>query len=291
MWGLSDPNVYWGAVMRLYDRENLAGAYALAVKLGEGAAGRGLSVFRLIEAEYEAQRRGVIRSLTHWLSLQYIDDEVGDQIEAMSTALRSLAEAEANRFGWTETVPVQVTLLSQDSDAWWATSRFGYCTEKVPFYKIGIPFHALSSPARFAEVFRHEFAHVISLSLSKGRIAPWLGEGFSVYASGEDLLRAIQVFRSNPRQWLSPKPLNLRFGPGLDLADPAKWLAYQQSGIIAHYLVGLRDERTLVALLRDHADESFWNNARLLLGGSRTDAALRRTYGKSEEEIFRVAGP
>jgi len=291
MWGLSDSNVYWGAVMRLYDQDNLEGAYQLALKLGEGAGGQGLSVFRLLEAEYEAQRRGMIRQVTDWLSVQYIDAEVGENIDAMLTFLRSLAEQEAARFNWADMAPVRVTLLSQESDAWWATARYGYCTQKVPFYKIGIPFHVLENPHRFAMVFRHEFAHVISLSLSKSRIAPWLGEGFSVYAAGEDLSRAIAVFRANPKEWLQPRPLNIRFGPGLDLASPAKWLAYQQGAIIVHYLVGLKNERSLVSLLKDHADESFWRNAVLMFGGSRTDQALREVYGKSEEEVFAVAYP
>ena len=291
MWGLSDSNVYWGAVMRLYDQENLSGAYELALKLGEGTGGRGLSVFRLIEAEYEAQRRGMIRQLNDWLSLQYIDDEVGTNVDGFISVLRALAEEQKTRFGWNETTAVRVTLLSHDSDAWWATARYGYCTQKAPFFKIGIPFHALASPQRFGDVFRHEFAHVISLSLSKSRIPHWLGEGFSVYASGEDIAYAVARFRQNPSEWLSAKNLDLRFGPGLDLADPAKWLAYQQSGIIAHYLVGLRDERTLVSLLREHGDESFGRNLLVLFGSSRTDGALKRVYGKGELEIFQLARP
>lgn len=291
MWGLSDASTYWGAVLKLYDQEKLDGAYQLAKQLGEGSAGKGLSVFRLIESEYEASRRGHIRELSPWLTLQYIPEEIGGDIDAICAALRQLAAEEQSRFGWTEALPVRVTILSRNEDAWWATSRFGYCTEKVPFFKICIPSHAVRDPRRFVQVFRHEFGHVISLSITKGRLASWLGEGFSVYAAGEYSQHALNVFLRNPPAWLEPRTLDLRFGPGLDLADPAKWLAYQQGGIIVHYLVGLKGEAALMAMLRDHADESFWRNAALLFGGSRTDSALRKIYGKTEEELFELSRP
>jgi len=287
MWGLAEDIPYWQAVSRLYDMDNVVGAYELAVELGAGRNARGLSMFRLVDAERDVRVRGTRHEVTDWFGVEYIPSEQGERIQALAQVALKKAGQERDRFCWQGKEKVLLALLAQEMDASWATARFGYCAQKTEYYKICVPHHATQSEDRFEDVFGHEFAHVMSLSQSKQRLSKWLGEGFSVYVSREFSDRSRQVFLSRPHHWLNPQDLELQFGPGIDLGSADKWLAYQQAGWITLYMAKLKGEKELMVLLDQFADEGFLRNLKLMaLGESRTADAIKQVYRMSQAELF-----
>jgi len=288
MFGITDDAAFWSVVYALYDEDKLDAAQDVLDKLGDGVRGvTYLSLVRLVESEFHTRRTGTRKDLTDWIKIEYIPGEQEPSIEAISHAVVQLLQAERQRFGWQGPDKVLITLLSAEKDAPWATARFGYCAQKADYYKICIPFHATVDPHRFVNVLQHEFAHVISLSQSKGRVSSWMGEGFSVYAAGELLDHSRRYFLAAPKSWLGPEPLERQFRPSLDLGTQEKWLAYQQSAWVVWYMTKLKGEPTLMQVLGEYADESILRNLKLLaLGESKTRDAVQHVYGLGLEELF-----
>jgi hypothetical protein len=291
MFGIADDAAFWNVVLRFYDEDRLEAAQDVLDKLGDGVSGGVyLNLVRLVESELYTRVHGARKALAAWVDLEYLPHELEPSIGAIGQALMQVLDGERRRFAWKGSDRVLVTLMSADKDAPWATARFGYCAQKSDYYKICIPFHAVVDPHRFVSVLSHEFGHVISLSESKGRIATWLGEGFSVYASNDVQDHSRRMFLANPETWLKPEFLESQFRPSIDLGSREKWLAYQQSGWIVHYLAKLRGEPELMHLLTEFADESILRNLKLLaLGQSKTRDAIAHAYGLTLEDLFRKA--
>lgn len=289
MFGMLSDATYWRSVFGLLVKDDVAGAHELAVQLGIGQSATGTSMIRMIEAEWDVRVRGKILTADRSRSIEYLPDEV-PHIEGIIYKLGELESDFRNRFDWHEVVPLRVTLLSENVDAPWATARFGYCAQRDPYYKICIPYHAVRDEQRFGDVFVHEFAHVCSLSTSAARVPNWLGEGFSVHASGEHSETARSHLLRRPDLWLDRHELELRFGPGTELDSPSKWFAYQQSGWIVRFLATLQSEKKLLELFRRFGDESFWLNVKFLVpSADRTADAVQHVYEKHVDEIFAEA--
>ena len=290
MWGLVEDFPYWQVVMKLYNEEKLSAAFELAIKLGAGLRASGVPWFRLVEAENEAEKRGTVRQINENISLQYVEEELGDGIESIIQVILEQTSWVARRFGWDGEELLLISLLPEDVDTSWATDRFGYCVRKEPYFKICIPHHAVVNFERFVQVLRHEYAHVVTLSLSHAKLPQWLGEGFSVVASGELSEESRRVFVMHPQAWLIPRRLETKFGRGVELGSQEKWLAYQQGGWIVQHLSSLKGEHELLQLMAAIGDESFLRNIKLgLQGRSRADQALRDLYGLDESRAFEQA--
>lgn len=289
--GIPDDTANWSVVYTLYEEDKLEAAQDVLNGMGHGmAGGRYLSLVRLVESEVRPRVLGTRISLASDLDLEYMPEEQGHSIESISQKILSVTQGERSRFGWQGRDKVLVTLLSIDNDAPWATGRFGYCTAKADYFKICVPYHATLDTTRFANVLAHEFAHVISMSESKGRISNWLGEGFSVYASQDLNEHSKLLFLHSSKAWLAPEALELQFRPSLDLGTKEKWLAYQQSGWLVRFLVRLKGEAELVRLFAEYADEGILRNLKLLaLGESKTRDAIHHVYGLGLEEFFSKA--
>ena len=112
-----------------------------------------------------------------------------------------------------------------------------------------------SQPANWEAVLWHEFAHVITLQLTRNKMPRWLSEGLSVYE--ERLANPAWGQHLDPRYremilegeltpigklsaaFLSPKtPMHIQF-------------AYYQSSLVAEYLVDQFGWETMLAILRD----------------------------------------
>ena len=281
----------WSVVYTLYEEDKLEAAQEVLNGMGHGmAGGRYLSLVRLVESEVRPRISGTRVSLTSNLDLEYLPEEQGHNIENISHVIVAVTQGERNRFSWKGTDKVLVTLLSINNDAPWATGRFGYCTPKTDYFKICIPHHGTLDAGRFVNVLAHEFAHVISMSESKGRVSNWLGEGFSVYAAQDLNEHSKRLFLDSPKAWLAPEALELQFRPSLDLGTQEKWLAYQQSGWLVRFLVSLKGESKLMHLFAEYADEGILRNLKLLaLGESKTRDAVHHVYGLGLEELFQKA--
>lgn len=286
MFGMLSDATYWRSVFGLLLKDDVAGAHELAMQLGIGQSASGEGILRMIEAEWDVRVRGTVLSADRSRSVEFLPEEA-PHIEGIVYKLGELETEFRNRFYWHDEVPLRITLLSENVDAPWATARYGYCAQREPYYKICIPYHAVADEQRFSDVFVHEFAHVCSLSTSAGRIPNWLGEGFSVHASGEHSESSRSRLIRERNSWLDRQELELRFGPAVELDSSAKWLAYQQAGWITRYLTTLQPERKLLELFRRFGDESFWLNVKFLVPATdRTAEAVHHVYGKNVDEIF-----
>jgi hypothetical protein len=122
-----------------------------------------------------------------------------------------------------------------------------------------------SQPANWEAVLWHEFAHVITLQLTRNKMPRWLSEGLSVYE--ERLANPAWGQHMDPRYremilggeltpvgklsgaFLAPKtPMHIQF-------------AYYQSSLVAEYLVDQFGWDTILAILRDLGDGMTINAA------------------------------
>jgi tetratricopeptide (TPR) repeat protein len=122
-----------------------------------------------------------------------------------------------------------------------------------------------AQPANWEAVLWHEFAHVITLQLTRNKMPRWLSEGISVYE--ERLANPAWGQHMNPRYremilggeltpvgklsgaFLAPKtPMHIQF-------------AYYQSSLVAEYIVDQFGWDTILAILRDLGDGMTINAA------------------------------
>jgi hypothetical protein len=279
---------HWQAALEHYHWDRLEEAYREIFEHGIGEAGSYLRWYRLIEAEAITRRNSRVEQVTPWLTFEYIPDEVGPfRVELVEAMLRAADEV-AVRLGWQHGQKTYLSILAEETDAPWATNPFGYCITKEPYEKICLPSYLIDDTEEFKQAVAHEYAHVISGTLSDNNAPRWLEEAVSVLAERRFDEPARQEFVQGIEPWLDPNELELMIeGSAEEEDEDSVWLAYQQAGWIGRYLVSLADEKKLGVLLREHADESLIRNLKLALTGrDRFDGALRAVYGMSARQLF-----
>jgi hypothetical protein len=179
-----------------------------------------------------------------------------------------------------------VSVLAEETDAPWAVGREGYFIDKYPYDKICLPLRATGDSLH--QVIAHEYAHCITLNLAQGRAPRWLDEAVSVTIEGRIDRRAAHAFATGQIPWLNHLNLGSAF---MNFANPqARWLAYQQAGIIGHYLAHLKGTKTLGDLMRAFSDNSFWTELiDRLKGEPPVEEALRQVYGFGVKKLFKEA--
>ncbi|MBL8842542.1 MAG: tetratricopeptide repeat protein [Planctomycetes bacterium] len=101
----------------------------------------------------------------------------------------------------------------------------------------------------------HELAHVVTLGLSQNKVPRWLTEGISVheehrYAATADREMDLELFHYWKSGEIVPvRELNRIFG------GPKILFGYFQGGLLCDFLVELRGESVLVAMLREFAQD------------------------------------
>lgn len=286
-WGLVDDYAYWQAVFALYDQDNIEGAYVLALQLGAGRSGSNLRGFRNIEAEYGSYMRSEDFEIAPWLTLTYIPNETGD-LHMLVSDIQDAVDQVDKRFKWDNRETVRVQIFAEEYAMEWLSNYSGYCSQKAPYYKICLHNYVTQDPDRLKQIFKHEFAHVISMSLTKARLPNWLGEGFSVLASDEFHPSTRARYLRDQHLWVDALTLDKRI-KSFSLEEDQlfeRWLAYQQSGWIVRYLSTTSGDWKLIECLGQFADESFWRNMKFLVGVDRTADAIKAVYGLDLKELF-----
>lgn len=276
----------WAAVGELYDRDEVVAAHELAESLGTGEFGWNLGFFRSIEAEAATRRESRVVNLAPWLEFEYLPHEVRNY-RALAEATLGTCDLVAARLGWDHGAKTRIAILADEADAPWATNPHGYHSPRVPYDKICLPAYVQDDLGEFRQAVAHEYAHVVTHHLTEGRAPRWLSEAVSVLAERNFDPKAMRALAAG--KWRAPGPLEAAFAGDEEGENPEweVWLAYQQSGWIGRFLVGLGDERRLAELLRAHVGGGTWKRVLGLIGGrSPTDQALRAVYGLSVGELF-----
>ncbi len=289
---MSNPHVqdsaYWEAALDHYHWDRLDAAYEHIQRRGIGEAGSFIRWYRVIEAESVTRQKSRIERINHWLTLEYVADEVLDLREQLARRTLDACDDIARRLGWTHSVETMVSILAEETDAPWATNPYGYCVSKEPYEKICLPCYLIDDADEFVQAISHEYAHVISDNLSDGHAPRWLEEAVSVLAERSFDRETWKAFCEGKIPWHSPDELELLFD--LHSSDEQKekiWHAYQQCGWIGRYLARLSGEGRLADLLRDHCNESVIRNLKLSLSGKdRVDGAVEAIYRMSLGELF-----
>ncbi len=120
----------------------------------------------------------------------------------------------------------------------------------------------------------HELTHVITLQLSKQRVPRWLTEGISVYEEGRaraEWGREMEV--TFARAWRDGKVATIRDLNAAFTSPDTIALAYYEASLLVEYLVRLRGEPALIALLKAYGE------------GLDDDAALQRAFGATTDTL------
>lgn len=308
--GVPDGEQRWTAALQLDRKDKVVEAFDLLRGAGLDQWAHYLKVYRMIEAEAITRTRASVEQAAPWLSLEFIPYEVGQAQHAMRRMIGEACDTVAQRLGAIHEHPTRITIIAEECDVPWATNPYGYCADKDPHAKVCVPVRLLDDPPEFMQTIAHEYAHVISLSLSQGRAPKWLEEAVSVLAEREFDEGCWRDFVEDHADWLTPGELELEFGfvrypdaaaagwsdpmllpegPSVEVADDADamYLAYQQAGFIGRYLLGRGSERSVGEVLRHIGSDSLWRGLGVALSmRSRTDDALRRVYGFGEADLF-----
>lgn len=279
----------WDAAIEEYHWDRVVEAHALAEPMGVGETADRLAWYRLLEAEAITRRKSKVVQLRDWLSFEWIPSEVEDLAPRLQNLAIEACDEIAERLGWSHGPPCRIAILAPEVDAPWATHPYGYCADMYPYDKICLPDHLIDDLDEFSQAVAHEYAHVISLNLALGHAPRWLEEAVSVLAEREFDREAWDAFREDPAEWQAPSDLEAAFETVEEDEDAEwdVWLAYQQSGWIGRYLESLDSGRKLGDLLRAHADERLLLGLSLAIAGrTRTDYALKKTYGLTLRRLF-----
>lgn len=287
-YGSIGERVEWQNVLEHYYWDRLEEAFRTAEALGAGLGAQGLRLYRMVEAEYMTRVRGTRRQVADWLEIEVIPDEIELSNELIE-GIASACDAIADKLGWEHGPQTLVSVLSDEADAPWTLGRYGYMVDKHPLDKICIPLRAARDPDALHEVVAHEYAHVISLNLSQGRVPRWLDEAVAMSAE-TDRKAPAQDFVDGKAPWLSPRELEIAFGR--EQNDSGLWWAYQQSHVIGEFLIALAGSARLGDLLRGFANNSGWTELKMAITGQpHEDEALREVYGIGLRELFERADP
>ena len=279
MWSLALDAYYW---------DRLDQAHELCATLGAGDAAYGIFVFRMIEAEWLTRQQAKAEQLDEWLTVEADPKEVKGDIGELHTRIRQGIAEVRRRIGWDESVPVWVTILADECNTPWTPGRHGFCVDKHPFDKICLPSNLTGNPLELVSAVRHEFAHVASLNLSRGRVPSWLDEAIAMQMGGEldpDAAR----FLVEDDAWLGPRDLDEAFGEDREDEEGREivWMAYQQCALIGRYLAEQKGEAFLGGLLRALAPGSVLAELKMrMLGQTPADRSLKRLAAVGEEELF-----
>lgn len=264
-----------------------------AAKSGLGDAGELLRWFRVIEAETLTRRRSTIRPVNDWLSLEWVDSELSGLQEKLVSLVLSACDQVVERLGCEHGETVLLTVLASETESPWSANPYGYCVSKEPYEKICLPWYLVDDPEELFQAVAHEYAHVVSASLSDGNASRWLEEAISVLLESKVEPESRVAFLSGEVEWLSPGDLEMSLEGRRDDTEEeeeAIWYGYQQAGWIGRYLVSLGNERRLGELLREIADEGFLKNLVLTLRNrDRVDGALERLYKMDAQALFEAA--
>jgi hypothetical protein len=277
----------WRAIVELYFEDKVEEAFALIQRTGAGEAGAYLEWNRMIEAE-AVSRRGSIRvEVATYLTVEYPPDEVAGLMERHLPAILKACDRVSRSLAFTHGPPVLLAFLSEAANAPWAVHPYGYCMDMVPYEKICIPTNLIGRHKELVETVAHEYAHVATLNLTKGRAPAWLEEAVSMQFESEEDVETLGAFLSEEAPWLRADELTYAFG---SQDEQEVWDAYQQSKWIGRYLRLVGGDDSLGHLLRSIGSDSLWPGiwARVL-GRTGDEQGLRMVYGKGTIAIFTEA--
>jgi hypothetical protein len=214
-YGAAGESGAWKVVFDHYHWDRLKEAYEAAVELGAGHWGHGLVGYRMIEGEWITRERGVVERVNDWLQVEVILDELpGAGLphrtvpETLVKQIVAPCDEVASAFGFAHGPQVMVSVLSAESDVPWMPGRHGFCIDKHPYDKIVVPNYSLNDPDDLRHVMAHEYAHVVALNLSEGRVPRWLDEAIAMVAGGGVDKRAWRLLESGHEEWLDAEELD-----------------------------------------------------------------------------------
>lgn len=287
MFGVAGEHIAWKAVMDLYRLDRLDGAFQAASELGAGLRGRGLSTFRMIEAEHMTRQLGIRQKVADWLEIEAVESESGS-LDQLAEIARSQFEAVLQRMGGGEKPPTLLTVMALEADAPWAPYRHGFCTPKAEFSKICLPGALVHYPGQFQAALRHEFAHAIIETRATDPIPTWLHEACAMRMGEGPQTGSARQFRLGLWPWLDPATLNRAFQDDRTAGGPEGqiWRAYQQAAWLGEWIAGKGGDEAFGALLRELSHTTWLEGLGIV---NPMEAAMKKSLGVSVEEAFALA--
>ncbi len=206
---------------------------------------------------------GVLDDFDTWKTENFVIRSHPSETKVMERYLPDLMEASWNvlteKYGYTPTGPVRVDSFHRNDDfsvrsvGVTGLPALGICFGEV----IGVLGPTARPVGQFswASTAWHEFAHTITLGLSKGQVPRWLTEGLSVY---EEKMRRASWARPMARmlydryrndRLLRMDKINRAFrGPDIGFA-------YFQGGLISEHLTEARGFDVIPAMLKEFAKD------------------------------------
>ena len=217
-----------------------------------------LTLFNLVQLADVYDKLIVVETNEFIIRIDVDDYKIfGDQVISF---LKETHDKLVAKYGVKPNGKVSIDLYNNAED--FAIRNLGYPLE---FGALGICFgnlvtlktvDAQPSPHNWQEVVWHEYAHVLTLEMTKKMIPRWLTEGISVFEewdSHEDWGMAMTMdFRERLLQGdlIPVKDLNAHFHSS-DIH-----FAYYQSGLLVHYLVKTYGFEKLKSLLNDYPNSA-----------------------------------
>ena len=276
--------VAWKRAIELFEADDVIQAYALAVDVAGSWGGTLLLTWRMIQAEYLTRAEGLRASAGEGVEVEWprgVEPDLG----FVSEQVREFS----GRFGWSPTVPVLVSFLSEEADAPWIPMRAGYYSSKQNLHKISLPGTLARGGQEAKGALAHELMHAMVAERTERGIPIWLNEALATTAGRDLKPNSERMFREGGWEWLGPEDLSAAFE--VDRTDQGAWRdlgrAYQQAAVLGAFLAGLRGETGFIALLDAFSDNGLIKNVGLALGlSSPVNEALKQTYGLSEKAVF-----
>lgn len=251
------------------------------------------TLFQALEGEYETRRRSTTLRQADNLQIEFVEAEIGVEPTALANYVAEICGRISRDLGWDGSMDALVTFSAVENQTAWAYGPFGYCADKFPYDKVVLPAGIAHNSSHLETTLRHEYAHVVTLNSSKGRAPRWLSEAVSQTASGEAHTGPVRALALGQAPWLRVGDLEAAFSGSVRIhgTPESLQLAYAQALVVGQFLATQGGLAKLGELLRAHADESLFHNLELgVLGRSRTDGAMGRVYGMSEEAALEQAG-
>jgi hypothetical protein len=268
--------------LELYYHDRLEPAYSLVEAMGAGSLGRGLGLFRMIEAEWATRTVSTRSARGDWLEIEWVAGEVSWSLEDLDAGIRQACDEVCQAFGWNPGPPTLVTVLARAADAPWTPGRHGYCVDKYPYEKICLPNSLLDDPCGFGAALRHEFAHVMTVNRAQGLCPRWFDEAVAMVADGTRHGPQWRRFREGHDTWRDLRSLEAAFHEDREnsMGQRIVLQAYTQSHVIGEHLASLGGTRALGECLDQFEPSGLWDGLlERLRGRPPVDRALTKGFG------------
>ncbi len=293
VWGMTRGTTRprWRVALKLYERDQVAEANAVALEAGAGDLGQFATALGIIDAEARTSSESEITRVSEWMEVERIPGQQRRPASELGTIAEDAIRKVWAKIGLRVGEPIMITLLAEDVVLPTFVDPTGYVVVKRPYTKYCLPAAAAEDDQRLSTQVQMLAACHAAGFLSNYMAPPWLICAAEALSDIVVTKESRYGFCSGGTKWSEPSQLNAKL-LGQSLGEnpvQATLDSLDEAVLIGHYLLEQKGIKTFRDCLTYHSPNSILHYFVLLLSNDATRDACKKLYGFAPEYLFEQA--